>query len=146
MVKWLVDLARKWKDWKMDRRSKQKRVQQLQKKLVHWLTGSREEGNRRISALNWAVRCLPQSSTSVRISRMGCLSSFTWFDHSPSLIFPSITLLQCSILYIDAISGVGEPERSWAAFWHLVLSRNARFGTYCQIIRNALYWAFSTYL
>jgi len=25
---------------------------------------------------------------------------------------------------------------------HLVLSRNARSGTYCQIIRNDLHWAF----
>ena len=37
------------------------------------------------------------------------------------------------------IRGVDEPERSGAAFRHLVFSRNARSGTYCKISRNALY-------
>jgi len=38
--------------------------------------------------------------------------------------------------------GVDELEWSGAVFRHLVFSRNARSGTYCQISRNALYWAF----
>ena len=38
--------------------------------------------------------------------------------------------------------GVDEPERSGAAFRHLVFSWNACSGTNCQINRNALHRAF----
>ena len=47
--------------------------------------------------------------------------------------------MDCSISFVR---GVGEPERSRAAFRHLVFSRNSRSVTYCQISWNNLYYAF----
>src|SRR6218665_815520 len=39
-------------------------------------------------------------------------------------------------------SGVDEPELSGTPFRYLLFSRNARYGTYCQISRNPFYLPF----
>src|SRR6218665_2023823 len=52
-----------------------------------------------------AVRGRLRSSTSVKLSRLGCLSSLTWFACSPSelpLLYPSVCLaVQCTSCYMD---------------------------------------------
>jgi len=55
------------------------------------------ECNQRGSALNGAVCGRPRSSTSVRLSCLGCLTSLEWFACSPSLSFFCITPLHTQL-------------------------------------------------
>jgi len=63
---------------------------------------------------------------------------------TPVLVLcPNTTIILNHLTRFSAVRrGVDGPERSGAVFRHLAFSRNACSGTYCQISRNALYWAF----